>query len=121
MLFVTYCGVRIALYLFWFLCIIQKKAFEEDRASWLKNQFLNMTPFTDRRRCSSSDGQSALSISKSGWFTQKPHVFPEWEQWEVVVHLNISLLEKIAVEHISCRRYNGMKGTLDIEMIIKKC
>ncbi|KAL6103925.1 ssx2ip [Pungitius sinensis] len=40
----------------------EKKAFEEDRASWLKNQFLNMTPFTDRRRCSSSDGQSALSI-----------------------------------------------------------
>uniref|UniRef100_UPI0037E78B8E synovial sarcoma, X breakpoint 2 interacting protein a n=1 Tax=Semicossyphus pulcher TaxID=241346 RepID=UPI0037E78B8E len=40
----------------------EKKAFQEDRASWLKNQFLNMTPFTDRRRCSSSDGQSALSI-----------------------------------------------------------
>ncbi|XP_068427084.1 synovial sarcoma, X breakpoint 2 interacting protein a [Clinocottus analis] len=40
----------------------EKKAFEDDRASWLKNQFLNMTPFTDRRRCSSSDGQSALSI-----------------------------------------------------------
>ncbi|TDH05859.1 hypothetical protein EPR50_G00126700 [Perca flavescens] len=40
----------------------EKKAFEEDRASWLKNQFLNMTPFTDHRRCSSSDGQSALSI-----------------------------------------------------------
>lgn len=40
----------------------EKKAFEEDRASWLKNQFLNMTPFTHRRRCSSSDGQSALSI-----------------------------------------------------------
>uniref|UniRef100_A0A3Q1B0W1 Synovial sarcoma, X breakpoint 2 interacting protein a n=1 Tax=Amphiprion ocellaris TaxID=80972 RepID=A0A3Q1B0W1_AMPOC len=43
----------------------EKKAFEEDRASWLKNQFLNMTPFTHRRRYSSSDGQSALSISKS--------------------------------------------------------
>lgn len=43
----------------------QKKAFQEDRATWLKNQFLSMTPFTDRRRCSSSDGQSALSISKS--------------------------------------------------------
>lgn len=40
----------------------EKKAFEEDRASWLKNQFLNITPFTDRRRCSSSDGQSASSI-----------------------------------------------------------
>lgn len=39
----------------------EKKAFEEDRALWLKNQFLNMTPFTDRRRCS-SDGHSALSI-----------------------------------------------------------
>lgn len=40
-------------------------AFEEERAAWLKNQFLNITPFTDRRRYSSSDGQSALSISKS--------------------------------------------------------
>ncbi|XP_036938605.1 synovial sarcoma, X breakpoint 2 interacting protein a isoform X1 [Acanthopagrus latus] len=40
----------------------EKKAFQEDRATWLKNQFLNMTPFTDRRRCSSSDGHSALSI-----------------------------------------------------------
>ncbi|KAM9789162.1 synovial sarcoma, X breakpoint 2 interacting protein a [Neosynchiropus ocellatus] len=40
----------------------EKKAFEEDRASWLKNQFLNMTPFLDRRRCSVADGHSALSI-----------------------------------------------------------
>ncbi|XP_034039934.1 synovial sarcoma, X breakpoint 2 interacting protein a [Thalassophryne amazonica] len=40
----------------------EKKAFEEDRASWLKSQFLNMTPFADRRRCSSPDCQSALSI-----------------------------------------------------------
>lgn len=48
---------------FFFSVNPQKKAFQEDRAAWLKNQFLNMTPFTDRRRCSSSDGQSALSIS----------------------------------------------------------
>uniref|UniRef100_A0A667YEQ0 Synovial sarcoma, X breakpoint 2 interacting protein a n=1 Tax=Myripristis murdjan TaxID=586833 RepID=A0A667YEQ0_9TELE len=41
----------------------EKKAFEEDRASWLKNQFLNMTPFVDRKRRSLSDCQSALSIS----------------------------------------------------------
>lgn len=40
----------------------EKKAFEEDRASWLKNQFLNMTPFMERRRCSVADGHSALSI-----------------------------------------------------------
>lgn len=46
----------------------QKKAFQEDRAAWLKSQFLNMTPFSDRQRCSSSDGQSALSISKSVFF-----------------------------------------------------
>ncbi|KAM6918386.1 synovial sarcoma, X breakpoint 2 interacting protein a [Xenentodon cancila] len=39
----------------------EKKAFEEDRALWLKHQFLNMSPFTDRR-CSSSDAHSALSI-----------------------------------------------------------
>ncbi|TNM98502.1 hypothetical protein fugu_014748 [Takifugu bimaculatus] len=44
----------------------EKKAFQEDRDTWLKNQFLNMTPFTDRRRCSSSDGQSALSIILPG-------------------------------------------------------
>ncbi|XP_019739198.1 afadin- and alpha-actinin-binding protein-like [Hippocampus comes] len=41
----------------------EKKAFEEDRASWLKSQFLNMTPFANRSRCSSADGYSALSIS----------------------------------------------------------
>uniref|UniRef100_A0A1A8PBZ9 Synovial sarcoma, X breakpoint 2 interacting protein n=3 Tax=Nothobranchius rachovii TaxID=451742 RepID=A0A1A8PBZ9_9TELE len=40
----------------------EKQAFEEDRAAWFKNHFLNMTPFTNRRRCSSSDGQSSLSI-----------------------------------------------------------
>lgn len=40
----------------------EKKAFEEDRASWLKNQFLNITPFVDRKRHSLTDNQSALSI-----------------------------------------------------------
>ncbi|KAG7278386.1 hypothetical protein CRUP_038549 [Coryphaenoides rupestris] len=39
-----------------------KKTFEEDRAAWLKTQFLNMTPFADRKRYSLSDSQSALSI-----------------------------------------------------------
>ncbi|PWA25418.1 hypothetical protein CCH79_00005436, partial [Gambusia affinis] len=40
----------------------EKMAFEEDRVGWLKNHFLNITPFTNRRRYSSSDGQSALSV-----------------------------------------------------------
>ncbi|XP_041752375.1 synovial sarcoma, X breakpoint 2 interacting protein a isoform X2 [Coregonus clupeaformis] len=41
----------------------EKRAFEEDRASWLKNQFLNMTPFVDRKRHSTSETPRALSIS----------------------------------------------------------
>ncbi|XP_070989357.1 afadin- and alpha-actinin-binding protein-like [Oncorhynchus clarkii lewisi] len=41
----------------------EKKAFEDDRASWLKNQFLNMTPFVDRKRHSASETQHALSTS----------------------------------------------------------
>ncbi|XP_038860045.1 afadin- and alpha-actinin-binding protein-like isoform X2 [Salvelinus namaycush] len=41
----------------------EKKAFEEDRASWLKNQFLNITPFVDRKRHSASETQHALSTS----------------------------------------------------------
>ncbi|XP_030218763.1 synovial sarcoma, X breakpoint 2 interacting protein a [Gadus morhua] len=40
----------------------EKKTFEEDRAAWLKNQFLNLTPFVDRKKYSLSDSQSALSI-----------------------------------------------------------
>ncbi|XP_055722259.1 afadin- and alpha-actinin-binding protein-like isoform X1 [Salvelinus fontinalis] len=41
----------------------EKKAFEEDRASWLKNQFLNITPFVDRKIHSASETQHALSTS----------------------------------------------------------
>uniref|UniRef100_A0A8C7H5T6 Synovial sarcoma, X breakpoint 2 interacting protein a n=1 Tax=Oncorhynchus kisutch TaxID=8019 RepID=A0A8C7H5T6_ONCKI len=41
----------------------EKKAFEEDRALWLKNQFLNMTSFMDRKRHSTSENPRALSVS----------------------------------------------------------
>ncbi|KAL0966262.1 hypothetical protein UPYG_G00293110 [Umbra pygmaea] len=41
----------------------EKKAFEEERASWLKNQFLNMTPFVDRKRHTTLETPRALSIS----------------------------------------------------------
>uniref|UniRef100_A0A4W5PP60 Synovial sarcoma, X breakpoint 2 interacting protein a n=1 Tax=Hucho hucho TaxID=62062 RepID=A0A4W5PP60_9TELE len=41
----------------------EKKAFEEDRALWLKNQFLNMTSFVDRKRHSTSETPRALSVS----------------------------------------------------------
>uniref|UniRef100_A0A672M7A2 Afadin- and alpha-actinin-binding protein-like n=1 Tax=Sinocyclocheilus grahami TaxID=75366 RepID=A0A672M7A2_SINGR len=40
----------------------ERKAFEEDRAAWLKTQFLNMTPFVDRKRSALSD--SALSVGE---------------------------------------------------------
>lgn len=40
----------------------ERKTFEEDRAAWLKTQFLNMTPFVDRKRPALSDPHSALSV-----------------------------------------------------------
>uniref|UniRef100_A0A8C7H4Q7 Synovial sarcoma, X breakpoint 2 interacting protein a n=1 Tax=Oncorhynchus kisutch TaxID=8019 RepID=A0A8C7H4Q7_ONCKI len=48
----------------------EKKAFEEDRALWLKNQFLNMTSFMDRKRHSTSENPRALSVSKSRKWTE---------------------------------------------------
>ncbi|XP_030630272.1 synovial sarcoma, X breakpoint 2 interacting protein a [Chanos chanos] len=41
----------------------ERRAFEEDRALWLKNQFLNMTPFADRKRPAVSESHTALSVS----------------------------------------------------------
>uniref|UniRef100_A0A673K206 Afadin- and alpha-actinin-binding protein-like n=1 Tax=Sinocyclocheilus rhinocerous TaxID=307959 RepID=A0A673K206_9TELE len=46
----------------------ERKAFEEDRAAWLKTQFLHMTPFVDRKRPALSEPHSAtqqLSQSQS--------------------------------------------------------
>ncbi|KAM6963039.1 synovial sarcoma, X breakpoint 2 interacting protein a [Aplochiton taeniatus] len=42
----------------------ERKSFEEDRASWLKHQFLNFTPFTDQKKLQMSKSQSAISICK---------------------------------------------------------
>ncbi|XP_021455637.1 afadin- and alpha-actinin-binding protein isoform X3 [Oncorhynchus mykiss] len=39
----------------------ERKAFEEDRATWLKHQFLNLTPFGDQMKPQMSKSQSALS------------------------------------------------------------
>ncbi|XP_016368362.1 afadin- and alpha-actinin-binding protein-like isoform X2 [Sinocyclocheilus rhinocerous] len=41
----------------------ERKAFEEDRAAWLKTQFLHMTPFVDRKRPALSEPHSALAVS----------------------------------------------------------
>ncbi|XP_076149665.1 synovial sarcoma, X breakpoint 2 interacting protein a isoform X1 [Alosa pseudoharengus] len=40
----------------------ERKAFEDDRATWMKNQFLNMTPFVDRKRPAKSASTSASSL-----------------------------------------------------------
>ncbi|KAJ8408506.1 hypothetical protein AAFF_G00259200 [Aldrovandia affinis] len=40
----------------------ERKAFEEDRATWLKHQFLNMTPFAERKKPHTSKSQSASSV-----------------------------------------------------------
>lgn len=47
----------------------QRKAFEEDRATWLKNQFLNMTPFVDRKRPAKSGLTSASSLGGDPFLT----------------------------------------------------
>ncbi|XP_028831738.1 synovial sarcoma, X breakpoint 2 interacting protein a isoform X2 [Denticeps clupeoides] len=39
----------------------EKKAFEDDRATWLKNQFLTMTPFVDRKRPATLESHSTAS------------------------------------------------------------
>ncbi|XP_041063527.1 synovial sarcoma, X breakpoint 2 interacting protein a isoform X2 [Carcharodon carcharias] len=41
----------------------ERKGFEEERATWLKQQFLNMTPFVESKRPKIMKPQSALSIS----------------------------------------------------------
>ncbi|XP_035375625.1 synovial sarcoma, X breakpoint 2 interacting protein a isoform X2 [Electrophorus electricus] len=40
----------------------ERKAFEEDRALWLKTQFLNMAPFVGHRRHATSESRRALTI-----------------------------------------------------------
>ncbi|XP_069550837.1 afadin- and alpha-actinin-binding protein-like [Brachyistius frenatus] len=41
----------------------ERKSFEEDRATWLKHQFLNMSPFTDAKKPLLSKSTSAFFIS----------------------------------------------------------
>ncbi|XP_038649570.1 afadin- and alpha-actinin-binding protein-like isoform X2 [Scyliorhinus canicula] len=41
----------------------ERKGFEEERATWLKQQFLNMAPFVESKRPKIRKPQSALSIS----------------------------------------------------------
>ncbi|KAK2835460.1 hypothetical protein Q5P01_015944 [Channa striata] len=41
----------------------ERKAFEEDRAMWLKHQFLNLSPFADSKKPQMSKSKSAFFIS----------------------------------------------------------
>ncbi|XP_047442278.1 afadin- and alpha-actinin-binding protein-like isoform X2 [Mugil cephalus] len=41
----------------------ERKAFEEDRATWLKHQFLNLSPFADSKKPLLSKSKSAFLIS----------------------------------------------------------
>ncbi|CAK6958100.1 afadin- and alpha-actinin-binding protein-like isoform X1 [Scomber scombrus] len=43
----------------------ERKAFEEDRAVWLKHQFLNLSPFADSKKPKMSKSKSAFQISAS--------------------------------------------------------
>ncbi|CAB1453107.1 unnamed protein product [Pleuronectes platessa] len=42
---------------------LERKSFEEDRASWLKHQFLNLSPFADTKKPLMSKSKSAFLIS----------------------------------------------------------
>ncbi len=44
---------------------LQRKAFEEDRATWLKHQFLNLSPFADSKKPPMSKSKSAFLICES--------------------------------------------------------
>lgn len=43
---------------------LQRKAFEEDRATWLKHQFLNLSPFAESKKPQMSKSKSAFLICK---------------------------------------------------------
>ncbi|KAM6939410.1 afadin- and alpha-actinin-binding protein-like isoform 3-T3 [Lycodopsis pacificus] len=43
----------------------ERKAFEDDRAMWLKHQFLNLSPFADVRKPQMSKSKSCFLISKT--------------------------------------------------------
>ncbi|XP_042339622.1 afadin- and alpha-actinin-binding protein-like isoform X2 [Plectropomus leopardus] len=43
----------------------ERKAFEDDRATWLKHQFLNMSPFPDSKKPQMSKSKSAFLIPKT--------------------------------------------------------
>ncbi|XP_074491334.1 afadin- and alpha-actinin-binding protein-like isoform X1 [Sebastes fasciatus] len=43
----------------------ERKAFEDDRAMWLKHQFLNLSPFPDSKKPQMSKSKSAFLISKT--------------------------------------------------------
>ncbi|XP_067846955.1 afadin- and alpha-actinin-binding protein-like [Heptranchias perlo] len=52
----------------------ERKVFEEDRATWLKQQFLNMTPFMERKNPKIMKPQSAFSIDSFSFSSVLPQL-----------------------------------------------
>ncbi|XP_053486016.1 synovial sarcoma, X breakpoint 2 interacting protein a isoform X1 [Ictalurus furcatus] len=50
----------------------ERKAFEEDRDMWLKTQFLNMTPFIERKRPATSHSQSSFNAEPEAKVVSSP-------------------------------------------------
>ncbi|KAF5891897.1 afadin- and alpha-actinin-binding protein-like isoform X1, partial [Clarias magur] len=50
----------------------ERKVFEEDRAMWLKTQFLNMTPFIERKRPATAHSQSSLNAEPEAKVVSTP-------------------------------------------------
>ncbi|XP_058890671.1 afadin- and alpha-actinin-binding protein-like isoform X1 [Acipenser ruthenus] len=66
----------------------ERKEFEEDRATWLKHQFLNITPFVDRKKPHASKSHSALSTGLD-LENQNLHT-PPAQQNKVTCHTSLS-------------------------------
>lgn len=67
---------------------LQRKAFEEDRATWLKHQFLNLSPFPDSKKPPMSKSKSAFLICECLFFIFYNLLF---------LFTNILILESIKV------------------------
>ncbi|KAK6484813.1 afadin- and alpha-actinin-binding protein-like [Huso huso] len=66
----------------------ERKEFEEDRATWLKHQFLNITPFVDRKKPHTAKSHSALSTGLD-LEKQNLHTAPA-QQNKVTRHTSLS-------------------------------
>uniref|UniRef100_A0A671UX63 SSX family member 2 interacting protein n=1 Tax=Sparus aurata TaxID=8175 RepID=A0A671UX63_SPAAU len=78
----------------------ERKAFEEDRATWLKHQFLNLSPFPDSKKPPMSKSKSAFLICECLLFYNLLFLFTNIFILESIEAFN-SFLSKIRDENVT--------------------